>query len=63
MGFERHREVVQIAGIGERVEHDQAVIGIMLEQITGEVGTDEAGAAGDQNGFHATMPRGLLNLE
>ena len=42
-------QVVGAAGVGQRVEVDDAHPGILAEQPAHVVGTDEAGTAGDQN--------------
>jgi hypothetical protein len=46
-------EVVEIAGVGEFVEVDDfAGEGWFGEEVVDEVGADEAGTAGDEDGFH-----------
>ena len=44
----RRREVGEIAGIGQRVEHDDP-LGVAGEQMRDKIGADEASAARDQN--------------
>jgi hypothetical protein len=41
-------QVVQIAAVVEDIKDHQAIIGISLEDIADEIGTDEAGATGDE---------------
>src|SRR3954452_14668538 len=42
------RERFQIAGVRERVEHDDRVVGTIRRAPTYEVRTDETGASGDE---------------
>ncbi len=44
-------QVVEVAGVGELVEVDDIVV-VMAQEPAHEVGADEAGAAGDEDGFH-----------
>ena len=48
-------QVFRIAGIGERVQIDDAIFRMMLAPVMNEVGADEAGAAGDEYGFHVNL--------
>ena len=47
------RKIVQISRVGQRVEHDDAVIGTLVVEVADEVAADEAGAAGNEDCFHA----------
>jgi len=42
-------EVVKVAGVGQRIEVDDGLIGV-LEPVEHEVAADETGAAGDEDG-------------
>ena len=42
------REVREIPGIGQRVEHHHPIAGVMAQPVVHEIRADEAGAAGDQ---------------
>ena len=44
-------EVLEVAGVGERVERDHLVPGLRQE-VADHVRRDEAGAAGDENALH-----------
>ncbi len=43
-------EGAAVAGVGQRVEDDDPVVGSGVEPVPDEVGADEAGAAGDEDG-------------
>ena len=43
---------IEISGIGQRIEHHQALAGMLLQPIMNEVCTDEAGATGYQKSWH-----------
>lgn len=45
-------EVGAVAGVGERVEHDDDVVWMALTPATHEVYADEAGATGDEQTSH-----------
>ena len=45
------RQRVDVAGVGQRIEVDDA-LAAARERVEDEIATDEAGAAGDQQGFH-----------
>jgi hypothetical protein len=44
----RRRQIVQVAGIRQRVEHDDAVVGVFREPMMDKIRADEAGAASDE---------------
>ena len=46
-------EVGQVAGVGEDVETDDMVVGILLNKTAHDVVADETGAAGDDDGVHS----------
>ena len=48
--LERLLERGEVARISQAVHAEHAVLGVLLEQIIDEVGADEPGAAGDENG-------------
>ena len=48
----RRRERVEIAGVGQLVEIDDA-LAVLRERLEHEVRADETGAAGDEECFHA----------
>ena len=48
-------EVLQIAGIGQLIKIHDADILILVQHVVYEVGSDEAGAAGDKIGFHDVL--------
>ena len=45
------RQRIEIAGVGELVQIDDAITAL-AQQSEHEIAADEAGAAGDQKGFH-----------
>ena len=45
-------QIAQVASIGQLVIHDDAIVGIFIEQVVDEIGADEASATGDQEVFH-----------
>ena len=49
----RRRKIVQIPRVGQRIEHDDPVIGTLMVEVANEVAADETGAAGHENCFHA----------
>ena len=54
-------EVLEPAGVGHLVEHDDLVVGIVLEVVVDEVGADEPGAAGDEE-LHFAFCSGASEL-
>ena len=46
----------EISRIGELVEIDDLIFRILRAEVRNKVGTDEAGSAGDEYGFHGTVP-------
>ena len=48
-GNSRTVEVGPVAGVRQEVERDDRVVGMPLEPVVHEVGTDEAGRAGDED--------------
>ena len=48
-------QIVEIARVGELVEIDDAVVRILCAEVRNEIGTDEAGAAGNQYGCHIAL--------
>jgi len=46
------RQVVHIAGIRERIEHDYAILGILAQHVATEIASDKTGPAGNQNRLH-----------
>ena len=49
----------QVAGVGEQVVVDNAVAGIGRQPIANEIGTDETGTAGDEQGGHGCFWLGI----
>ena len=49
-------EVLEVAGVGQRVERDHLVPRVR-QQVADHVRGDEAGAAGDENAFHGAVLR------
>ncbi len=45
-------QVFEVARVSERVEVDDFVVGVFLDKMADEVGANEAGAAGDEDGVH-----------
>ncbi len=45
-------EIGEIAGVSQRIEHDEALARVGLQPVVHEVGADEAGAAGDEESRH-----------
>src|SRR5205807_4688732 len=41
-------QIGEVAGIGERIEHDQPLARVFLEPVMNEIGTDKSGATGDE---------------
>ena len=41
-------QVGAVAGVGEHVEGDHVVVGVLLDPVADEVGADEAGTAGHE---------------
>ena len=57
---ERRAEPVEVlahTGVGERVEGDDMVVGVVLPPVAHEVGTDESGGAGDEDCGHDLSPQ------
>ena len=52
LGF-RPGKAGAVAGIGQRVEHDDCVIGVSGFPMPDKIGPDEAGSAGDEQVSHA----------
>ena len=52
-------EVLQVTGVGERIQVDDAILRMGLEPVADEIGADEAGAAGDEEVFHFVDPLSL----
>ena len=46
------RQVVDAAGVGQQVEHQDPVVRILVEDVVHEVAADESGAAGHEKCFH-----------
>src|SRR5690606_11445750 len=46
-------EVLTVAGVGQGVQHDDAVARVAGEPVVDEVRADEAGASGDQQSSHS----------
>ena len=42
-------QAVEFAGVRQRVEHEEPVVGIPIEQVIDEVAPDESSSAGDQD--------------
>ena len=51
-------EVLEVAGVGERVEVDDGLIGLG-QPVEDEVAADETGATGDENHGYLTPARRL----
>ena len=49
-------EVLQVTGVGERIQVDDTVLRMVLDPVADEVGAYEAGAAGDEQVFHHVDP-------
>lgn len=50
--IEHAGKVVRIAGVGEFVYDSNLVIGLIFKRVVYEIGSDEAGTAGDKKFFH-----------
>lgn len=48
-------EVSQIACVGEFVEVDNPVFGVLVHKQTYHMATDKTGTSGDDNAFHRTI--------
>ena len=53
-------QVLEVAGVGELVEVDQAYVGAALQAEPHEVRADKAAAAGDEKVFHCAAPAVFL---
>jgi hypothetical protein len=54
---QRPLDVEQAAGVGELVDDDEPIVGV-IERVMDEVRTDEAGAAGDEQRAYTAAPSG-----
>ncbi len=55
-------QVVERAGVSQRVEGDDAEVGVGRQQVADEVAADEAGAAGHQHVAGSMVHEGSLQL-
>ena len=64
-------DVLEIAGVGERVEHRHMHIGVVVDHVMYKIGADEAAAAGHDDVFgcehfnhriHGSNPDSLIPL-
>ncbi|MNY39799.1 hypothetical protein D3C86_1745020 [compost metagenome] len=55
-------EARQVAGVGQRVEDDDLVLGMLVQDVAREVGADETGAAGDHD-MQETLPDAMKSSE
>src|ERR1035438_4792099 len=57
-------DLLGIGGIGELVQHDNAVIGMVAMPVMHQVAADEPGATGDEDGFrHLRSPGKRRGME
>ena len=56
LGIGRALQRRAVAGIGQRVEHDNPVVGVMRIPVVDEVAADKAGPAGKEQTSQAALP-------